>query len=90
MPHNITPKTVCRAISGLVKLKTYESFVRIGGDYRSAQNSTSYIQKFINWLAQCIDENYAVRTLSEVNYKKKALGETGDYRLGPSEREECY
>jgi len=76
MSHNITPKTVCRALSGFVHEKTVESFVRIGGDYRSAQNSTSSIQRFLNWLAQCIDKNYAVRTLSEVDCKKKALGES--------------
>ncbi len=76
MSNDITPRTVCRAFSGLVKGKTYESFVRIGGDYRSAQNSTSYIQQFVNWLAQCIDKNFAGRTLLEVNYKKKALSES--------------
>lgn len=74
MPSTITPKTVCRAITGFVAKQNWEAFVEIGGDYRAQQNSTSSIQKFINWLAQCFDRDYATRTLSEVNYKKHALG----------------
>ena len=72
MANTITPNTVCRAVSGLIREKTVDAFVRIGGDYRSEQKSC--VQKLMNWLAQCFDKNYATRTLSEVNYKKKALG----------------
>ncbi len=74
MPTNTTtPKTVCRAITDFVATQNWEAFVEIGGDYRAQQNSTSSIQKFINWLAQCFDRDYVTRTLSEVNYKKDLL-----------------
>jgi len=75
MANSITSKTICRAITGMARIKTYDAFVLIGGDYRSEQNSNSKIQRFINWLAQCIDKNYVTRTQSEVNYKKQALGD---------------
>jgi len=57
MANYVSTNTVCRALSGLVKGKTIDSYVRTGGDYRSVQNDSSRIQRFINWLAQCIDNH---------------------------------
>jgi len=74
MANAITNATVCRAVGGLVQKQNWEAFVRVGGDYRALQNSTSIFQRIINWLAQCFDEDYDSRTLDEVSYKKTALG----------------
>lgn len=71
MSNTISNKTVCRGLTGIALQKTCASFAKIGADYRAAQ--TTPIQKFINWLAQLLDSNYAVRTLSEVSYKEQAL-----------------